>query len=206
MAVVAASSSAFGQAEQPPPGWKTCPHCLTPDQQKNEAKFNSVGMPYNPRDLSGVWNSRPPGVGDFEARGNIIETFADIFDKQLPANGVPPRNTPSLTPYGEQLFQATKTEGNAPEGTNVTNTKDGMLKCDPLGWPRWLHYNYGIEFVTLPDRVFQFIEWGHTWRTIWTDGRKLPEKVPEARWMGWAVGHWEEDNTFVVESNGYDDR
>ena len=205
-AAVAASTSAFGQAEQPPPGWKTCPHCLTPDQQKNEAKYNSVGMPYNPRDLSGVWNSRPPGVGDFESRGNIIETFADIFDKQLPRDGIPPRNTPTLTPYGEQLYQATKTEGNAPEGTNVTNTKDGMLKCDPLGWPRWLHYNYGFEFVTLPDRVIQFIEWGHTWRTIWTDGRKLPEKPPEARWMGWAVGHWEEDNTFVVESNGFDDR
>jgi hypothetical protein len=204
--LMALSVTAFGQAEQPPPGWKTCPHCLTAAQQKNEAKYNSVGMPFNPRDLSGVWNSRPPGVGDFEANGNIIETFADIFDKQLPRNKIPPKNTPTLTPYGQQLFNATKTEGKAPEGTAVTNTKDGMLKCDPLGWPRWLHYNYGLEFVMLPDRVLQFIEWGHTWRTIWTDGRKLPDNPPEPRWLGWTVGHWEDDNTFVVESKGYDDR
>jgi len=91
MAALAASSAAFGQAEQPPPGWRTCPHCLTPEQQKNEAKFNSVGMPYNPRSLDGVWNSRPPGIGDHDASGNIIETFADIFDKQLPRDGIPPK-------------------------------------------------------------------------------------------------------------------
>ena len=203
--LLALSVAAFAQTELPPPGWKTCPHCLTPEQQKAEAKFNPPGMPFSPRDLSGVWNSRPPGIGDFESRGNIIETFADIFAKQLPASKIPPKNVPALTPYGQQLFDATKTEGNAPPGTNVTNTKDGMLKCDPLGWPRWLHYNYGFEIVTLPDRVLQFIEWGHTWRTIWTDGRKLPENPPELRWMGWAVGHWEGD-TFVVESSGYDDR
>jgi len=57
----------------------------------------------------------------------------------------------------------------------------------------------------LPGRVVQFFEITHTWRTIWTDGRKLPENPPEPRWMGWSVGHWEGD-TFVVESNGFDER
>src|SRR5213594_3505890 len=63
----------------------------------------------------------------------------------------------------------------------------------------------GFEFLQLPDRAIQFFEWGHNWRTIWTDGRKLPENPPEPRWLGYAVGHWEGD-TFIVESNGYDDR
>ena len=203
---LALSSVAFAQTEKPPAGWKTCPHCLTPEQQKNEAKFNIPGMPYNPRDLTGVWNSRPRDIGDFESRGDIIETTDNAFDKHLNPGKVVPANTPTLTPYGKQLFDATRTDFHPPEGTRVTNSKDGMLKCDPLGWPRWFTYNYGIEFVMLPDRVIQFIEWGHTWRTIWTDGRKLPENPPEPRWAGWAVGHWEPDNTFVVESNGYDDR
>src|SRR3989442_12909557 len=57
----------------------------------------------------------------------------------------------------------------------------------------------------LPDRVLQFFEITHTWRTIWTDGRKLPENPPEPRWMGWSVGHWEGD-TFVVASNGFEER
>jgi hypothetical protein len=80
-----------------------------------------------------------------------------------------------------------------------------MLICDPLGYPRLFAYNYGFEFVVLPNRVLQFFEFGHSWRDIWTDGRQLPEEPPQPRWMGYAVGRWEGD-TFVVESNGYDDR
>ena len=109
------------------------------------------------------------------------------------------KNVPPFTPLGEQLFEATRTE------IPTTNSKDGMLICDPLGYPRWFAYNYGMEFAMLPDRVLQFFEWGHTWRTIWTDGRKLPEDPPQQRWLGYAVGHWEGD-TFVVQGNGYDDR
>jgi len=109
------------------------------------------------------------------------------------------RNVPPFTPKGTQLFEATRSE------IPSTNSKDGMLICDPLGYPRLFAYNYGMEFVMLPDRVLQFFEWGHTWRTIWTDGRKLPTDPPQQRWLGYAVGRWEGD-TFVVEGMGYDDR
>ena len=78
-------------------------------------------------------------------------------------------------------------------------------KCDPPGYVRLFQYNYGFEFVTLPDRVLQFFELTHTWRTIWTDGRKLPADPPEPHFMGWNVGHWEGD-TFVIEANGFDGR
>jgi len=109
------------------------------------------------------------------------------------------KNVPPFTTEGAKMFEATRTE------IPTTNSRDGMLICDPIGYPRWFAYNYGMEFVTLPDRVLQFFEWGHTWRTIWTDGRKLPEDPPQQRWLGYAVGRWEGD-TFVVEGNGYDER
>jgi hypothetical protein len=109
------------------------------------------------------------------------------------------KNVPPFTPDGEKMFEATKSD------IPSTNAKDGMLICDPIGYPRWFAYNYGMEFVTLPDRVLQFFEWGHTWRTIWTDGRKLPDDPPQQRWLGYAVGHWDGD-TFVIEGNGYDER
>ena len=80
-----------------------------------------------------------------------------------------------------------------------------MMHCDPLGWPRAVEYNYGMEFIMLPDRILQFFEWGGYHRTIWTDGRKLPADPPQPRWFGYNVGHWE-GNTLVVESNGYEDR
>ena len=84
------------------------------------------------------------------------------------------------------------------------NSKDGMLTCDPLGWPRWFTYNYGFEFVQLPDRLLQFFEWDHTWRTILLDGRTLLDD-PDPRWLGYHVGKWEGD-TLVIQSNGFEDR
>jgi len=109
------------------------------------------------------------------------------------------KNVPPFTPEGQKMFDATRSE------IPTTNSRDGMLICDPLGYPRWFAYNYGMEFAMLPDRVLQFFEWGHTWRTIWTDGRKLPDDPPQQRWLGYAIGHWE-GNTLVVEGNGYDER
>ncbi len=58
--------------------------------------------------------------------------------------------------------------------------------------------------VETPRRVFQFFEWAHAWRVIWTDGRELPVD-PEPRWMGYSVGRWE-GNEFVVSSVGFDER
>lgn len=43
-----------------------------------------------------------------------------------------------------------------------------------------------------------------TYRTVFTDGRSL-EADPERTWMGYSVGRWDED-TFVVESFGFNDR
>ena len=43
-----------------------------------------------------------------------------------------------------------------------------------------------------------------TFRQIFLDGRSL-EKDPNPSWMGYSVGHWDQD-TLVVESYGYNDR
>jgi hypothetical protein len=112
-----------------------------------------------------------------------------------------------MTPLGKQLLEASFGEktasGEILRSTDTTGLGIGArVNCDPYGTTRLYVYNYGFEFIMLPDRVIQFFEITHTWRTIWTDGRKLPENPPEHRWMGWNVGRWEGD-TFVVESNGY---
>jgi hypothetical protein len=50
-----------------------------------------------------------------------------------------------------------------------------------------------------------------TYREIWTNGKQLP-KDPDpildvfGGWMGYAVGKWEDDHTFVVDSIGFDER
>jgi hypothetical protein len=158
------------------PTWLPCPQCQT-DAERAEARAETANLSFDPRNLSGVWGQ------------NRVQL-------SVPA--------PALTERGEALYQATLADSSSDGSTQTTNTKDGMLICDPLGWPRWFTYNYGFEFAQLPNRVVQFIEWGHAWRDIWTDGRALPED-PDPRWLGYSVGRWEGD-TFVVESNGFDDR
>ncbi len=161
-----------------PPGWLPCPRCQSQqDRTQARAKYDVDRHPFDARDLSGIWGNNGMEL-------NVV---------------VPP-----FTAKGKELYDATRAE-ETPGGLAVSNSKDGMLICDPLGYPRSFAYNYGFQFVVLPDRVLQFFELGHTWRDIWTDGRKLPDDPPQPRWMGYAVGRWEGD-TFVVESNGYDDR
>jgi hypothetical protein len=169
----------------PPPGWKACPRCQNEkDRQRANVEYKVEGHRFNQRDLSGVWGYQ--GIGT---------TF---------------RNPPPFTPWGKQQFDATIGDRNA--AGEPLHSKDtsgegtaSPINCDPKGWPRLHTYNYGFEFVQLPDRVLQFFELTHTWRTIWTDGRKLPANPPEPRWMGWNVGRWE-GTSFVVESTGFDDR
>jgi hypothetical protein len=116
-------------------------------------------------------------------------------------NGVAFTGAPPMTPAGQAKFDATK-PGMGPRAVPLGN--DPMMICDPLGYPRSLNYNYGMEFVQLPGRVVQFFEFDHTYRTIWTDGRALPDE-PDPRWLGYAVGRWDGE-TLVVESAGFDDR
>ena len=170
----------------PPEGWKACPRCQNEaDRQKANAEHKVQGRKFNPRDLAGVWGYN--GVGT---------TFRN--------------SPPPLTAWGKERFDATIGEKNA--AGEPLHSKDtsgegsgSQVNCDPKGYPRLHTYNYGFEFVMLPDRVIQFFELTHTWRTIWTDGRKLPASPPQLHWMGWNVGRWEGD-TFVIESTGYDDR
>jgi len=168
----------------PPQGWKACPRCQNEtDRRQANTQYKVEGHRFNARDLAGVWGYQ--GIRAFS-------------------------NPPPFTPDGKRRFDATIGEKNA--AGEPLHSKDtsgegtgSQINCDPKGWPRLHTYNYGFEFVMLPDRVMQFFELTHTWRTIWTDGRKLPENPPELHWMGWNVGRWDGD-TFVVESTGYDDR
>ena len=171
-------------------GWKTCPNCQNNGHiQAAREKYKVKGHPFNPHDLSGVWNTHPDTTG-----------YGGIFLES--------QTTPDLTPYGKELWDATQAVQTRPEIPPMNGgegSKDPMLHCDPLGYPRSFTYNYGFEIVTLPDRVIQFFEWGGYHRTIWTDGRKLPDDPPQPRWYGYNIGRWEGD-TFVIESNGFEDR
>ena len=146
-----------------------------------QAKPKATAAPVPKHDLSGVWQLQGTGGA---------ESFA------------PETEMPPMTPWAKARFDAAKPGYGlraAPGGN------DPILQCDPIGIPRVLLMPTPYEFIHAPDRVLQFFEREHEWRPIWTDGRSLP-KDPDPTWYGYAIGHWEGDSTFVVESTGYHDR
>lgn len=170
------SVSGIVAAQVANPTWLPCSRCLSLEQEA-EATAKAKTLPFTPRDLSGVW-----GLG---TNGFNLNQAA-----------VPP-----MTPWGQAKYDAAK-PGLGRRGVPLGN--DPMMICDPLGHVRSYTYNYGMEFVQTPSRIFQFFEYDHVWRTIYMDGRKLPTDT-DPRWYGYAVGRWDGD-TLVVESAGYDER
>ena len=115
---------------------------------------------------------------------------------------------PPLTPLGQKLFSLHKPETEV--GTGHSN--DPMNTCDPLGVPRNLVFETrGLAFATMPDRVAVLHQYQRIWRYVWMDGKhELPksfdtkEGVP-SRWYGYSVGHWDGDNTLVIDTTGVND-
>ena len=136
------------------------------------------------RDLTGMWDTARGGIGARGARG-------------MPA---------PLTPWGEEVSKTHKS-GDGARMVPVLEINDPLsTKGDPGGYPRNLLFELRqVQFVQTPVSVLALHMWERRWRVIWTDGRALPED-PDPRWYGYSVGRWEDDYTFVVTSNGTDER
>lgn len=126
---------------------------------------------------------------------------------------------PAMTPAGEARFKQSKpyVQGGVREGDVKTfASNDPFIVCDPLGFPRDLLNHAvssrgGMIFQPGQNRMFIMFEQQRVWREIWMDGRQLPSNVdakgaPDSRYYGYSVGHWEDDNTFVVDTTGLDDK
>jgi hypothetical protein len=110
---------------------------------------------------------------------------------------------PPFTPEGLARFNANK-PGKGPRQAPPAFGNDPLSDANPPGLIRTLFYFRPIEMIQLPNRVVQLFEYGHFWRTIWTDGRALPEDAGPF-WYGYSVGKWEGD-TLVVQTVGLDAR
>src|ERR1043166_5807510 len=138
--------------------------------------------PFSPHDLNGLWMT---------ASG--LNSGTQIVD---------PNTHPPLTAWGQARFDASFPSLGPRDVPGKEN--DPILRCDPDGVPKILGSPHPFEIFMLPDRMLQIYEKHHDWREIWTDGRKLAEDPPQLTWNGYSVGRWEGD-TFVVESNGFND-
>jgi hypothetical protein len=150
-------------------------------QSRNEPQ-SAPSAPAPRRDLSGIWDAGGAGIG---ARG---------------ANPAP------LTPWGEALGKTHKA-GDGIRMAPIAEINDPLSTMgDPEGFPRNLLFELRpFQIVQTPNQVLILYMFEKRWRVVWTDGRQLP-KDPDPRWYGYSVGKWEDDTTFVVQSNGTDER
>jgi hypothetical protein len=176
MAVLASSSVTIAQTAQP----SGAPKARTARTQA-----------LKPHDLTGIW-----------VRGKAPEGNSPLSVDR-----------PPLTPWGQAKFKTVKgsfafnrAPGIAPPIFPEKEWNDPMFQCEPAGYPRVMLQIYAplMRFIQTSNEVVEFFEWGHTWRDIWTDGRK-PLDNPEPTYYGYSVGRWDGD-TLVVDSNGFTDR
>jgi hypothetical protein len=123
-------------------------------------------------DISGLWVPAAPYVVD---------------DK----GGSRPGQVP-FQPWADALFKARFENG---------GRDDPSAYCLPGGVPRVDLIPYPFRILAVPGRTVVLYEIYSVFREILTDGRPLPEN-PNPTWMGYSVGHWEEE-AFVVRSSGF---
>src|SRR5882757_4363932 len=82
-------------------------------------------------------------------------------------------------------------------------TDDPRLKCYTLGVPRGIYYPEPFQIFQRPQDINIVHEFGHSVRTIHTNGTDHPEN-PNDWWLGDSRGHWEGD-TLVVDVKDFND-
>jgi hypothetical protein len=151
-----------------------------PQSALDAPKTNAPAAPK--RDLSGTWDAGGAGIAG------------------------PGHESAPWTEWGRQKA-ATFKPGNGPRAVYEADINDPLSTvCDPTGFPRLVMYETRpFQVVQTPNQVLILYMFEKRWRVVWTDGRALP-KDPDPRWYGYSVGRWEDDYTFVVTTNGTDER
>ena len=155
------------------------------------------------RNITGMWNALRLG----NQSGGV----------QLKPNNGRPENALPYTPYGLQLYRSHKPLEGADSVSPAFNN-DPRTRCEPLGFPRWNHYDLGVQIFQDEYKIMMAYNYDSRWRVIWTDGRSLPTLVDggveadgeyrDPRWFGYSVGRWIDDYNLEVVTVGImsDDR
>jgi hypothetical protein len=125
-------------------------------------------------DLSGIWVTNPGHLADL-------------------ANGLKPGEV-SFQPWAEALYK---------HRMETLSREDPQARCVLSGVPREDVVPYPFKILNSTKEIIILYEALHSYRQIFMDGRTLP-KNPNPTWMGYSIGHWDED-ALVVESSGFVD-
>ena len=198
--VLALTALSLAQAPAPPPQNPSPGGWLVPDWNKPPITAANR-KPAPRRSLTGMWAPADGAGGGTQAQGIPLK----------PNNGKPENALP-YTPYGLEQYKT----HHALEGFDAvlpTEDNDPRNRCEPLGVPRYNHYNVRLTQIFQDDyKVLMAYQYDNRWRVIWTDGRQLPKvvdggvdvggEIREPRFFGYSVGRWLDDYTFQAETVG----
>jgi hypothetical protein len=132
-------------------------------------------------DLSGMWQVEGSGS---------VNGLASNLSQDL--------KTEDVQPWARSLYQ---------ERLLNLGKDSPMVRCLPRGLPALNSFPAVLNrIVQAPGLIviLYLTEPTDTFRTIFMDGRKLPE-APDPTWLGYSIGRWEGD-TLVVNTAGFNDR
>jgi hypothetical protein len=142
-------------------------------------------------DISGIWQPE-----------NWLAGIGPNGAFNMPGDG---KHEPPYTAYGLELFKRNKPSNGTTE-VGPADENDPSHQCDPQGFPRENLFELrATQIIQNPLETVILYTYGRIFRIVWTDGRELP-KDPDPRWFGYSIGKWKDDYTFVVETNGTDER
>ena len=128
-------------------------------------KFFDSNLPFQPRDLAGIWTPNGNGFGgggrcrDCGDRGFSMEfpVFTPAgqaaFERNIPSYGRA-KDSDDAKAHPEEHIGRRRAQppalGNDTYGT-----------CNPMGMPRAALYPDPVELIVLPDRILQHFQWGY---------------------------------------------
>jgi hypothetical protein len=185
-----ASATVEGQTDEP--GVDSWGRTVTPPVK------GAKSAPAARHDISGIW--QVDGVDEFGFRG-ILGIFGV---PAMPSDGYP-EHEPPYTKEGLEAYHRHKPVfGMA--AVPAAQANDPVKTCDPNGFPRNdLHSLSTMQILQTQLQVVILYSRYKDWRVIWADGRELP-KDPDPTWDGYSTGKWVDNTTFVVQTNGTDER
>jgi hypothetical protein len=143
-------------------------------------------------DFSGTWESRTPTPQRFGApslpnlgEGPPVAAFVDV---ERPFKGGLP-----LTPWARELKKQRM-------ATNSMENPDAH--CLPMGFMQMHTHSQPRRAIHTPNELVILYEANYGQRSIFTDGRSLPDDDPQPWWDGYSVGRWEGDE-LVVQTIGF---
>jgi hypothetical protein len=158
-------------------------HAQTPPLVKSKAGTIS---------LAGVWNISGGGGGGGGS-------FSGRPESEWSTETLP------FTAAGLAAFNENK-PGKGPRMRPPALGNDPLGGANPPGLYRTLIYSRPFEIVQVQGKLLQVFEWGRVWRAIYTDGRTVPDDIPQGPfWYGYSVGKWEGE-TLVVTTLALDGR